>query len=356
MLSHAILDGANLSGAVVPSGHFKGASLFRARLVGTAAAGGDFAESNLIEADLRGSDLRGVNLAGAHLDRANLSNANLSGANLNGTILSQTNLAGADLSGTDLSGAEFTYGANLSGVIYEPQKSPYLKDIHNSTGLGYLTWRDDSGPILMLRSSLRVAGFSDAARQVTAAIHRHGQSRLERLLFDQTCEWGANWLRPLYLFGALSLICAVIYWVGMHFGKRSGLYLVATGQRIRTGTGKERVFRIPIRSPHRAMPISEQRNLDHAPKRRFTVRLLRFRRALGRELASLGTAFLFSMMSAFNIGFREFNFGLWIRMVQPREFDIRAHGWMRTVSGIQSLLGIALVALSLLSYFGHPFE
>jgi hypothetical protein len=73
-------------------------------------------------------------------------------------------------------------------------------------------------------------------------------------------------------------------------------------------------------------------------------------------MRALGTAFLFSLMSVFNIGFREFNFGRWIRMMQTREFDIGARGWMRTVSGIQSLLGVALVTLALLSYFGHPFE
>ena len=61
-------------------------------------------------------------------------------------------------------------------------------------------------------------------------------------------------------------------------------------------------------------------------------------------------------MSVFNIGFREFNFSRWIRTLQPREFDIRARDWTRTVSGIQSLLSVAFVALSLLRYFGHPFE
>jgi hypothetical protein len=39
-----------------------------------------------------------------------------------------------------------------------------------------------------------------------------------------------------------------------------------------------------------------------------------------------------------------------------REFDLRARGWIRCVSGVQSLLGVALIALSLLSYFGHPFD
>jgi hypothetical protein len=29
---------------------------------------------------------------------------------------------------------------------------------------------------------------------------------------------------------------------------------------------------------------------------------------------------------------------------------------LRTVSGLQSLAGLGLLALSLLSFFGHPFE
>ncbi len=69
----------------------------------------------------------------------------------------------------------------------------------------------------------------------------------------------------------------------------------------------------------------------------------------------MGTAILFSLMSSFNIGFRELNFGRWIRMLQPREFDIKARGFARILSGMQSLLSVGAVALSLLSYFGTPF-
>ena len=65
---------------------------------------------------------------------------------------------------------------------------------------------------------------------------------------------------------------------------------------------------------------------------------------------------IFSLMSILNLGFEGFAFGSWIRMLQPRESDIKAYGWMRTVSGIQSIVGVALVALALLSYFGHPFD
>jgi len=80
------------------------------------------------------------------------------------------------------------------------------------------------------------------------------------------------------------------------------------------------------------------------------------RKKYKREFRALRTALLFSMMSVFNIGFNGFNGGLWIRMLQPREFDIRARGWMRIISGVQSLLGVGLLALAVLSYFGHPFE
>jgi hypothetical protein len=211
-----------------------------------------------------------------------------------------------------------------------------------------------------LRKSFLEEGFLNAARQITAAIHRHNQNSLEFLFFDLTCEWGANYLRPLELAGGLSLICSVIYWIGMRFAKRSDLYVVATGQRITTAKGKERVFRIGARAPQ-PDTNPDQLELEFPQKQKRSTRTWAAlwpatKRLLRREFRSLGTTILFSLMSVFNLGFREFNFGRWIRMVQPRDFDIRASGWMRTVSGIQSLLGVVLVALSLLSYLGHPFD
>lgn len=42
-------------------------------------------------------------------------------------------------------------------------------------------------------------------------------------------------------------------------------------------------------------------------------------RIVGREFKGLGTAFLFSLTSVLNPGFQGFNFGQWMRMLQPRE-------------------------------------
>jgi hypothetical protein len=35
---------------------------------------------------------------------------------------------------------------------------------------------------------------------------------------------------------------------------------------------------------------------------------------------------------------------------------MKGTGWVRTVSGIQSLISVYLLALAALTYFGRPFE
>jgi hypothetical protein len=74
----------------------------------------------------------------------------------------------------------------------------------------------------------------------------------------------------------------------------------------------------------------------------------------GFSLLSLGL--YFSFLSAFSLGWRELNVGTWIARMQPREYVLRATGWVRTVAGIQSLLSVYLLALWVLTYFGRPFE
>jgi Pentapeptide repeats (8 copies) len=306
------------------------------------------------QADLGGASLTSADLISAYFPKADLTKANLNGANLSRAYLWRADLSGARLIQADLDEANVA-GTNLKGAVYAPKHHPPMPLIAQAYGLGYLTWRTDPEPIYALRKSLSDAGFIGPSRQVNAAIHRNNQSRLERFLFDWTCEWGANWLRPLAIAAVLSLLCTLIYWIGMHFHTRSGLYLSATGERIATAKGRERVVRIAVR-PSRTAPATDQLEFELEPKPQVKGSRAKSKQRLGWEMKALSTAFLFSLMSVFNIGFREFNFGRWIRMLQPREFDIRARGWMRTVSGIQSLIGVALLALSLLSYFGHPFD
>lgn len=286
--------------------------------------------------ELRGADLRGqltarlpvasfddskITVVGERAKPLNLGRLVLTGADLSRSDLSSVILENSDLRGTNLNGTALGE-AKVAGAIFEPTQLPATIDIATAEGLDRLTWWTDPRPLFSLRKSLRDDGFNDAARKITAAIHRHEQGWGERLAFDWTCEWGANALRPIQLAVGFSIVCSLIYWGAMYFPTRqSGLFIVATGQRISTAKGKERTRRLGV-----------------------------------RPRPSFRTAILFSLMSTCNIGFKEFNFGRWIRLLQPREYDIRARGWLRTLSGLQALVGLALLALSILSYFGHPFD
>jgi hypothetical protein len=61
-------------------------------------------------------------------------------------------------------------------------------------------------------------------------------------------------------------------------------------------------------------------------------------------------------MSAFTIGFREFNVGTWSARVQAHKYSLEPTGWVRVVSGLQSLLSVYLLAIWALTCFGRPFE
>jgi hypothetical protein len=64
----------------------------------------------------------------------------------------------------------------------------------------------------------------------------------------------------------------------------------------------------------------------------------------------------FSFLSAFQIGWREFNIGYWIERIHPKDYHLRPIGWVKAISGIQSLISVYLLALWALTYFARPFE
>jgi hypothetical protein len=72
--------------------------------------------------------------------------------------------------------------------------------------------------------------------------------------------------------------------------------------------------------------------------------------------AAAGWGAYFSLLSAFHVGFREFNVGGWIVQLQQLEYELKAAGWVRTVAGAQSLLSLYLLALWALASFGRPFQ
>jgi hypothetical protein len=157
---------------------------------------------------------------------------------------------------------------------------------------------------------------------------------LDRVLFDWTCQYGMDYGRPLVFASYLWFICTAIYLFIIIFGKRAAIV-----KEYKKSPGKDKQLTLDTSD------LSAKSN-------KLEVILL----VVWREMKLLGWAMFFSLMSAFNIGFRDFNFGRWLRMLLPQELDLRPVGFARTVSGVQALLSVYLFALFLLTYFGRPFE
>jgi len=368
-LTEAILTHANLSGANLSSANLSEADLTHANLSGARLVVATLTRAMLNNANLSGANLI-ANLSEAHLMDANLGGANLFGADLSKTILgsanlSDTNLRGANLSGANLSGANLTRtslvgtnvadsyfgGTDLAEVVFEPQPNTLasVDGIEFARNLSRLTFEGEPTSLVVLRERLAKSGLRDQEREVTFA-KMHGQRRahwnrgpfwrkveaaFSYIAFELPCGYGLNYGRPLHiLFFGLIPAFTVVYTLVLRKQSGAGIWRVWAPDRIRKDEGQA--------EPERLHWHTAGGGLERRPVHRF--------------LRAFSLAFLLSALSAFQIGWRELNVGNWITRLLPREYTLRATGWVRVVSGIQSLLSVYLLALWVLTYFGRPFE
>ena len=47
--------------------------------------------------------------------------------------------------------------------------------------------------------------------------------------------------------------------------------------------------------------------------------------------------------------------GTWITRLQERPYKLKGTGWIRTVSGLQSLMSVYFLALWAITFFGNPY-
>ena len=228
---------------------------------------------------------------------------------------------------------------DMKGVIFEPAHNPLEYKIALAVNLDHIRYDESPRAIYKLKLAFKSSGYGQAEKKVIAALNRNvlpqssfsnlASNTLEttsfwtrKILFGFTCEFGSNAFRPLMLIFALFVVFSAIYTVSLASGNRSGLY---------------------IRFPRKIQLTDKPEFIELK-----IVRLSWYRR--------FETAIAFSLRSALRLGFQGFDFGRWVRMLQHREYDIVAIGWLRSVSAIQSLISIYLIAVAILSAFGKPFD
>jgi Pentapeptide repeats (8 copies) len=357
-LCKANLEEADLGGANLTKTDLRGANLTKANLTGAQLTQAILTKATLYRVTLSGANLFGATLTGANLIEADLTGANLSSATLNGAILYKANLTGADLSAADLTGADITEahlsGANvvlalLVSTNFEPQPQSVndVIGIESAGSLDRLRFTQSPTALVVLRERFAKAGLRDQERQVTFAklraqqikAWRHGpfwrrvEAGFSYAAFDLTCAYGLDYGRPLRVLGVMIPLFALVYAFALRSHGRGALWRIWLPDRVLQEDGHSKPERLSWETKRRSRHPGA------------------FRLSRG-----VGLALLFSLLSAFQIGWRELNVGNWITRLQPREYTLRATGWVRVVAGVQSLLSVYLLALWALTYFGRPFE
>lgn len=162
------------------------------------------------------------------------------------------------------------------------------------------------------------------------------------VLFEWTCDYGMTPSRPLLIMFVGLFIFTLPYLLALRSGNpETGVWLLLPSDRVLDRKLKDHPIKLTTRTPFRPLP-----------ENRWARRMAYLRRGW----RSLRLAFYFSLLSAFYLGWRELNVGTWISRLQKQEYNLRATGWVRTVSGLQSLLSVYLLALWALTYFGRPFD
>jgi hypothetical protein len=162
-------------------------------------------------------------------------------------------------------------------------------------------------------------------------VGRAAEGLFRTIAFEWTTGYGHYPGQALKILAIIwLLLIAVYFWpirVAPKRASAAGIYQVWPSDRIEVGRGE--AF------------LSKSANVNRLKR---------------DSLAALGYAAYFSLLSAFHIGWRDLNVGTWITRMQPREYALRATGWVRVASGIQSLSSVYLIAIWALTYFGRPFQ
>jgi hypothetical protein len=342
-LSGAQLNGANLFTAELNNASLRMAELNDANLVGAKLNNADLVDAQLNDADLRSAELNNARLTEATLNNASLYFTELNNAKLNGAVLKKAKLSGAYLTGALLAAAD------LTGAEYAPASAgPPDAFVEGIMGLQTVTFpRGQESGLMQLRELLQKAGLRDLEREATFAIE-YGRTRhaiagwrqnsgaaaegiFRMMAFDWTTGYGLYPGRALKIIVVVWLLLIFVYFWPIHLTpERSlggGIYQVWPSDRIETNGGK--------------VSLGKSTKIN---------------RVQSGTLAAFGRAGYFSLLSAFHIGWRDLNVGTWIARVQPREYTLRATGWVRVISGVQSLLSVYLLAMWALTYFGRPFQ
>ena len=339
---------ADLCGARLVGLDFRGADLRFSRLMGASFVNVNLGGANLSWSYLQRAGFRDISaqkqvqfydsdLSGVIIVDSNMSNWTFEESDLSFSIIGHsvfsnavfdsTNLQGATLRDVSLKDASF-YRATLSATRLEirPDQLPVISSFRDVEGLtSLLALNGGESTLIEIREQLKKSGFNLQAQEVNYAINTHieengflGSRLLNRILLGIPYAYGLKPERTVLTGLLLIPVFAAYYILAIYRTDQEGGIWV-------------------IRNASNQRP-----NRDMRP-------VLLTRRNCVPVLAGLW----FSVLSAFRIGWHDFNIGDWIARLQRRDYRLDPEDWTRRASGIQSLISVYLLALAIASYINR---
>lgn len=304
-LSAARLDGADLTGVGLDAVVADGATFRWVKMSQAIIEGGQFKKASFYLSDLHHTEFHGSDLSDAVLEESNLNTARLRAAFLENV----------DLSRSDVSHA--SYEARLG-------HPPRIGTFRSVTGLNSLrSYNDSAASLRELQQLFENAGMRvEAARVRATIVEAKGvgsywfQPTAMRILYGAPHAYGERAERILLIVALLVPTYALFYLFALRRAGAGTIWLV------------------------RDAPLDE-------PDKKMKGILLR-----RHNCVPLSIALLFSVRSAFRIGWKDFNVGDWLTRMQQHGYRLEGQGWVRSVAGFQSLISVYLLALLVLSYIG----
>jgi len=304
--------------------------------------GADFSHSKMVGISLSEASAKKAKFQSVDLSEADLFEANLYESDFSNATLFRVNLKEANIGKCEF------WEVKEFPTIYEPEAGnpPYIPSVANLSHLSSMTFKDSPHGLVDLREGFKELGYREQERKVTYAIKfrerqnlwntkggnsnevltlltlfRRAESVFYYILFELTSDYGLKPGRPLLILLGFIFIFTIPYTEFIQREGNDGIWKIWINDRVRQDLGSQEPVRI--------------------------YRL---------GYSAMRTAFYFSLLSAFSIGWKDLNVGNWIARIQKREYVLKATGSARVISGIQSLLSVYLLALWVLTYFGRPFD
>jgi uncharacterized protein YjbI with pentapeptide repeats len=338
-LRGAKLDWANIDNGIIRNSDFSKASMKCATLNGAQIENSSFDDATLEKSSFNNTSIKGTDFSNANLVRASFKESKIFNTVFINSTLSYANLTNASivhsrLVNSKLKNAKVDF-ARFDDSIWELD-SGELPPSYSSArivSISKLKYQNSPSSLIELRESFKKAGLRKPERDVTYAIRKtENEKRMESgfmgrieasfnfILFDLTSRYGKTPSQPLIILAILVFMFSIPYTFAIYRNdNRDGIWRVWNKERIRKDLGGE---------PER---IHEQ------TYKAFMI------------------AIQFSIVSAFRMGWKDLNVGTWISNIQKREYSLHGSGWIRSLSGLQSIISVYLLAIWALTYFGRPF-